>query len=137
MRAPPPPSFTAEDTKARLDEFFREDPRDAALSKADVLKNALLSLLLLSTCKPDLDETCNMNYASFDGKKLPIFSGCNVSNACMSYMSRFLPHKREAIDKYLAAHIATDEQTEALFEAFLARVRMPADEEGGEDFLEK
>lgn len=99
----------------------------------ELLKNALLTLALMRVRSKDRDDT-NMDYTLFDGTKLPMLSGCDLANACFSYIvdraefrsslfySRQMELKHDAIDLYLKRNLASYEQVEDLFNAFVANV---------------
>ena len=87
------------------------------------LKNALLAYALCMVQKqdPKFQPSFNMNYAAMDGSELPMFSGCDVSNACFSYFSdiAIIQEKQKAIQKYLDKNLASKEQVEAFFDKFI------------------
>lgn len=99
--------------------------------QVEMLKNALLTLALMRVRARDRDDM-NMRYDKFDGTKLPMLSGCDLSNACFSYIvdraelrrgpwyTRHMEYKVEAIERYLGRNLATDAQAQALFDDFVA-----------------
>jgi hypothetical protein len=98
--------------------------------RVEALKNGLLSYALNKVKKDDFDHL-NFAYQNFDGTKLPSMSGCDLVNACTSYIidkhefrqSRFYtPHmesKVDAIDKYLEKNFDTDTKVIDFMEAFI------------------
>ena len=92
-------------------------------STLEILKNALLSFSLMKTCD-NIDNSLNLNYASYDGTKLPSFSGYNIENACFSYITKNnftnpMHDKSKAIEKYLSNNLGTNEQVVTFFEKFV------------------
>lgn len=92
-------------------------------STLEILKNALLSFSLMQTCD-NIDHSLNLNYASYDGTKLPSFSGYNIENACFSYITKNnftkqMDDKSKAIEKYLAKNFDSQEQVVKFFEKFV------------------
>lgn len=96
----------------------------------DILRNGLLSYALMKVNKDDIDNL-KMNYDDFDGNKLPMFSGYNTANACMSYIqdkndfrnglfySKHMENKLNAIDKYLLNKFDTDAKIIDFFDKFI------------------
>ena len=80
------------------------------VTQVDHLKNALLSLALIMTKGDDVDNL-NVKYDSYDGTKLPPFSGFSMENVCLTYImknpfdmpfySKQMDNKQQAIQKYL------------------------------------
>ena len=97
------------------------------------LKNALLTLALMRVRYNDRDDL-NMNYATFDGTKLPMVSGCDLTHACFSYIcdrdefrrspfyTKQMERKHDAIDMYLKRNLGMHEQVEDFFKAFVANL---------------
>lgn len=85
----------------------------------NILQNGLLSYALMKVKKNDIDNL-QMNYSNFDGTKLPMFSGYDIINSCMTYIqdkddlknglfySKHIETKIDAIDKYLVKQFDTD-----------------------------
>lgn len=98
----------------------------------DALKNALLTFALNRVQRTDFDDL-NMNYASFDGTKLPMLSGYSLNNALFSYMveprgmfaTKQMQDKSNAIQKYLVAHFDTSEKADAFLSAFIEHSTHP------------
>lgn len=98
--------------------------------RVEVVKNGLLSYALNKVKKDDFDHL-NFAYQNFDGTKLPSMSGCDIVNACTSYIIDkqefrknpfYTPHmesKLDAIDKYLDTHFDTDAKVIDFMEAFI------------------
>jgi hypothetical protein len=97
-------------------------------SKIETLKNGLLSLLLLVVRSKDIDNI-QLQYDTFDGTSLPMFSGYSTENACFSYIqnegqgknvfyTRHMLQKLQAIDKYIDMHLSTDDQINVAFSDF-------------------
>ncbi len=93
----------------------------------DLLKNALLSYALLKVKNKDIDHF-NMNYRAFDGTKLPMMSGCDISNACFTYIldkksspwyTSNMIAKSNAIDKYIEHNLGTEQQVQEFFDDFM------------------
>ena len=96
----------------------------------DLLKNALLAHAIVKARSKDIDHN-NMNYKSFDGKNLPMMSGCDMTNACFSYIinkedfrkgpwySPFMEDKIDAIEKYLEINFDTNEKALAFFNEYV------------------
>lgn len=93
----------------------------------DKLKNALLSHALMMT--GDVDDY-NFNYRSFDGTKLPSFSGDSTANACWTYIlnktelrkSMFytsqIESKIDAIEKYININLDTNDKVYTFLENY-------------------
>jgi hypothetical protein len=104
--------------------------RDVKNKRVESLKNGLLSYALSQVKKDDFDHF-NFAYQNFNGTKLPSMSGCNIVNACTSYIIDkqefrktlfYSPHmesKLDAIDKYLDTHFDTDIKVNEFMEAFI------------------
>lgn len=90
------------------------------------LKNALLSFALIINKEkdPNLRLSLNMNYAGMDGTELPEFSGCNVQNACFSYLvsNVIMDEKVKAIHRYLDKNLGSEEQILQFFDKFVEKV---------------
>lgn len=98
------------------------------LISIEKLKNALLSHMLMKV--GDIEYN-NYEYHKFDGSKLPIFSGYNISNACFSYIfdinefknnmfySSVMESKLFAINKYIEKNLNTDNKVLLYFEKYL------------------
>ena len=109
--------------------FFKKKPTSTQNHIA-TLKNALLSLSLNIVSNKDIDMTCRA-YDTFDGTKLPMMSGCDSVNACMSYIvdkselrkdpwyTEIMEQKLVAIDKYLAQNFNTNKDVVTFFTRFL------------------
>ena len=103
-----------------LNRFMNQRPQHQAI---DLLKNALLSYALLKVKNKDVDHF-NMKYSNFDGTKLPMMSGCNLSNACFTYITnvsftKTMMDKSAAIDKYIQRNLGTEQQIQEFFDAFM------------------
>lgn len=106
------------------------NPKIKSRKSLEALKNSLLAHALMRTKRADFDDF-NLNYASFDGTKLPMMSGCSVSNACFTYIitkddfrknpfyTRVMEGKIDAVDKYLECNFDTDEKVLAFFEKYI------------------
>lgn len=93
------------------------------------LKNALLSYALNTikindpNFKPFSDF--RMDYENFDGTQLPMFSGCDITNACFTYIKQceetnlYMEDKQIAIQKYLIKNLNTSEQIVNFFNKFV------------------
>lgn len=85
----------------------------------DYLKNGLLAYALLKT-------TGNHHTGSYDGTRLPPFSGSNIRNTCITYIIedkqevKEIEDKRVAIQKYLAAQFDTYDKVVTFFDKFVA-----------------
>ena len=98
------------------------------------LKNALLTFALQIGAKDDIEYN-NMNYDVFNGNTLPSMSGCDLLNACMSYIidrsefrrdpwyTKNMDQKSIAIEKYLAKKFATSNDTDAFFLKFIHEIK--------------
>lgn len=96
----------------------------------EALKNSLLAFALMKCRRKDFDDF-NMKYGSFNGTKLPMMSGCSLSNACFSYIitkedfrngpwySRGMEEKIDAIEKYLRNNFDTSKKVESFFDEFI------------------
>lgn len=91
------------------------------------LKNALLAFALnkIQTTDPNFNPyKLNMDYASFDGTELPMFSGCDITNACFSYitpngMYTHMQEKQKAIERYFTKNLNTTEQVQEFFKKYI------------------
>lgn len=100
--------------------------------RVEMLKNALLTFALARVNQEDFDNE-NMNYAEFDGSKLPMLSGADATNALMSYIidkgklrkdpfyTKIMEDKVAAIEKYLAVHFDSDDKVEAFIADLIQR----------------
>lgn len=92
----------------------------SVISNIDRLKNALLSLALQRLRKDDISD--ELAYDTFDGSKLPLFSGYDIENACFTYIrdmnemrdnvfhTQSMDNKQKAIRLYLDTHLGTKDQ---------------------------
>jgi hypothetical protein len=100
---------------------------DTALDK---LKNALLTLALMTVSKKDVSPF-DFDYQSYDGTHLPAVSGCSVGNRYFSYIinklvfrvdnvmySDRMMDKLVAIDRYLDKNLGTSGQVMEFFGAY-------------------
>jgi hypothetical protein len=85
----------------------------------ETLKNALLSYALLKVYK---SNELNLDYQSFTGDKLPAFSGCNLINACFTYIQPYADDKQDAINKFLDANLSSDKDIINLFDDFINEI---------------
>lgn len=118
------------------------------LREVDNLKNALLTFALSTIRKDDFDSL-NMIYNSFDGSKLPMLSGYDISNACFSYIidknefkrSPFyttgMSNKIEAIDRYIDKNLNTKEQVSDFFNDYVNHFTDKEDESKPEESSKK
>jgi len=95
------------------------------------LKNALLSLLLLTTLNSDIDK--QFDYSKYNGTKLPPASGVSIQNACLSYIidkdefktnpyySKQMDEKLNAINKYIKKKLNSDKKIIKLFDIFVKK----------------
>ena len=105
------------------------------LSSIEKLKNALLTMAVVTINKGDMDH--NFNYATYDGTKFPPLSGSSSPHACFSYIlnraefgkhmlySKVMESKTNAIDKYLTNKFSTDDQVMDFFETFFYKCIHP------------
>lgn len=103
----------------------------------ETLKNALLAYALNNVQRndPDFDPyNISMDYASFDGTSLPMFSGCNLESACFSYFTKnpIMQHKQKAIELYLNKNLNSEKQIEDFFIKFLDSQK-PVDKKDNQD----
>lgn len=103
--------------------------KKATVTPVDRLKNALLSYALHKVSTDRIDSPI-VDYASMDGSKLPPMSGCDMSNACFTYIFDrdefknslfYTPHmekKLDAIEKYIQKHLGSDDQVQQFFDKF-------------------
>jgi len=108
--------------------LLKPKPKNKSL---EVLKNGLLSYALLKTSPEEDLKDFNMNYKSFDGNKLPMFSGYSTSNACLSYIidkedfkkslfyTPIMEDKIIAIEKYLEKNFDSDKKVADFFDMFV------------------
>lgn len=99
----------------------------------EILKNALLSFALSRVNQNDFDNR-NMDYATFDGTKLPMMSGYDLTNSLCSYIvdkrefrkdlfyTRSMEDKITAIEKYLAKNFDSHEKIEAFLNSFVSQL---------------
>lgn len=100
----------------------------------DQIKNGLLSYALLKTADKDDLKNFDMNYKNYDGTKLPMFSGCDIRNACLSYIidkdefkkyqfyTPTMEDKIVAIEKYLEKNFDSDKKVEEFFNKFIEQI---------------
>jgi hypothetical protein len=90
------------------------------------LKNALLSFALIVNKEkdPNLRLSLNMNYTGMDGTELPEFSGCDVQNACFTYLTSnvIMEEKVKAIQRYLDKNLGCEEQIVEFFDRFVEKI---------------
>ena len=110
----------------------------------DKLKNALLTLVLISSRKQDM-EGLNFDYDGYTGDTFPALSGSSVPHACFSYIfnqaefkqspmySAMYSKKMDAINKYLQKNVATQDQALTLFIDFYQEYVEPAFEKQDTD----
>lgn len=111
--------------------FMKQNaPADVKNKRLETVRNALLTYALSRVCSADFDEL-NVNYASFDGSKLPSMAGFNMNNALSSYIiskedlqkgpfyTKQMENKILAIEKYLEKHFDTDDKVDTFLSKFL------------------
>jgi hypothetical protein len=121
------------------------------LPPVEMLKNALLSLALATVyhSKGGVQERTGVDYSSYDGKKLPGMNGCDICNACFTFIespqhaargewgSQFRVDKATAIHKYIKTNLSTEQEVHAFFKAFVEFLAVPGSREqapvGGEE----
>jgi hypothetical protein len=104
------------------------------------LKNALLTLMLLTVKSDDFSKGLNLNYSGYNGDELPSLSGCSMENDCFTYIQkkealRYTPfytkqmeHKIEAVEKYLEKNLDTSEKVLEAFTTFLKTIEKSSEE---------
>jgi hypothetical protein len=105
------------------------------------LKNALLTLALVTAQKDAIQDLPIVNYDALDGTKLPALAGSSMAHACYSYIlsprdesqHRFrnpiMVAKGRAIERCLDKNLDSDAKAYALFERFVqTRAADPAAE---------
>ena len=109
-------------------DFFKK-PNNGNMN-IELLKNALLSLALKEVCRDKIDNF-NMNYESYDGTKLPMFSGFSLENACFTYIqdeetskrnpfnSIVMESKSKAIDAFLNNQLNSEKSVFEFFKSFV------------------
>jgi hypothetical protein len=118
--------------------FFVND-----VTQVDHLKNALLSMALITVKKDDINNDFNIEYKSYDGTKLPPISGCSINNAYLTYImknpfdwilyTRQMDDKQMAIQKYLDKNLNTREQMVEFFDSFVNKIFTKKSEEHDSD----
>lgn len=113
-----------------LKTFFKKERK---LKYVEALKNALLSYALSEVCIYDIDLN-NFKYETFDGQKLPMFSGCDLVDSCFNYIveesddnnlkktilyNRVILDKNIAIKKYLEKNLNTEKDVKEFFQNLL------------------
>lgn len=108
--------------------FF--DKQSHSSDSLENLKNALLTHALMKVKRDDIDNCC-LDYASFDGTKLPMLSGCDIANACFSYIVNIKDFRKgpwytptmeckiNAVHKYNNKNLDTDEKVYAFFNEYI------------------
>ena len=101
------------------------------VTQVDHLKNALLSFALIMTKGDDVDNL-NDKYETYDGTKLPPFSGYCPENVCLTYIEKNLfdmplyykipDNKQQAIQKYLDKNLDTPSKMIEFFDAFYKKM---------------
>ena len=116
---------------------FDSKPPPTLDTPLDKLKNALLTLVLISSRKQDM-EGLNFDYDGYTGDTFPALSGSSVPHACFSYIfnqaefkrspmfSAMYSKKMDAINKYLQKNLATQDQALTLFTDFHQQYVEPA-----------
>ena len=124
--------------------FDKVEPPVSSSDSLDKLKNALLTLVLISSRKQDM-EGLNFDYDGYTGDTFPSLSGSSVPHACFSYIfnqaefkhspmySAVYSKKMDAINKYLQKNLATQDQALTLFIDFHQQYVEPAFEKQDAD----
>ena len=73
------------------------------------LGEAALTLLLTSVFEDRFPNLPDLNYDRYDGSKLPLLSGYNTANACLTYIKHG-GSKSRAIERFLDNHLRSREQ---------------------------
>jgi hypothetical protein len=108
-------------------------PQHNDLPPVEMLKNALLACALATVyhSKGGVVERTDVDDASYDGTKLPSMNGCNISNACFTFIespqhaargpwgSQFRVDKANAVQKYIKANLSTEQEVDAFFIVFV------------------
>lgn len=99
----------------------------------DVLKNTLLSLALSRLRRKHFTDF-DMNYAAYDGSKLPMMSGGTLNHALMTYIqsqdtlkkgpfaTQVMVDKGLAIEKYLAREFDSIDKVDAFLTEFVTHM---------------
>ena len=110
--------------------YLKKPKKSEPMKNVEILKNALLTFALSRMCKKDFDDL-NMNYASFDGTKLPMLSGANYTNALCTYIickeeyrkgpfyTKHMENKLTAIEKYLQKQFDSHDKIEEFLTKFV------------------
>ena len=116
------------------------------VTQVDHLKNALLSFALIMTKSNDVDNL-NMKYDSYDGTKLPQFSGYSMENVYLTYIEKnpcnmniyykIPDNKQQAIQKYLDKNLDTQSKMIEFFDAFCKKISEKTEEPKKNDDYEK
>jgi hypothetical protein len=127
---------------AGLVQYSREQDSAKDFTPIEKLKNALLTMALVTINKDDM-ATLDMNYDGYNGSKFPALSGCSLENACFTYIfnekhfrksrmySNQFASKMDAINKYLQINLSTEKQVMEFFSKFCATFKK--DNEGKND----
>lgn len=126
--------------------FYKKQSTPVIMSVSDVrdhrvetVKNALLTFALSRIRSSDFEDF-NMNYAAYDGSKLPMMSGSDLNNALCSYImskddfrkaplySKHMENKITAIEKYLEKHFDTDSKVRTFVAEFVRSCEKHTDE---------
>lgn len=113
----------------------------------ELLKNALLAFALSTVyqSKGLVEESSKMNYCGYDGTKLPRMNGCDLSNACFSFIespqqaakgpwgSQRMVDRANAIQKFISVNLSTEKQVIEFFDAFLNHLAECAQEQQNAD----
>ena len=68
----------------RVNQYFHVND----VTQIDHLKNALLSLALITVKNDDIDKVHNTQYKLYDGTQLPPISGYSANNAYLTYIEK-------------------------------------------------
>ena len=93
------------------------------------IQNTLLTYALMTAAKKDVDSS--YDYAKFNGTKMPMMAGCDLHNACSTYIidrnrfrqdpwySDIMDQKLVAIEKYLDNKFKSRADTDKFFMEFI------------------
>jgi hypothetical protein len=109
----------------RVARWCARGARARAAACVDAARDALLAYALVRIRSEYIDDF-NVQYATFDGSRLPMFTGSTLSKACMSYLSDSCPtqrkfgvHKTRAARRFLHTHLGTMRQAHGFVEEFI------------------
>ena len=103
-------------------QFFADRQKSSGRVSTQQLGEAALTFLLLKLYNDKFPKLPDLTYDRYDGEQLPVPSGYNLANACLTYIQHG-GEKSRAIEKFLDNHLRSFGDVETFLQRADASLR--------------